>query len=286
MIVDKKQSNEYLKSMEEMKKNKIESYWDLLSILKEHPDWLEELRKLVLTDELLALPKKFDEFVKRYEQFIEKDFKPLQHTVEKQGNDIEELKSDVRVLKEDVAVLKEDVAVLKKDVAVLKEDVAMLKEDVALLKKDVAILKEDVAGLKNDVGSLKGDNFERKVREKAPSYFGKLILKCKLIDTVELANIIDDAMLNNKAIITDDERDDALRIDVVATGYLRHNKEKKVFLAAEVSVVVDETDVVRASRRAKIIEKGLGVPGIPVVIGMECTEKAKEVAEELQVVLI
>jgi len=223
MIVDKTSSDAYFKTMEEMKKTKIKSYWDLLSVLKEHPDWLEELRKLILTEELLALPKKFDEFVKRYESFIENEFKPLKATVEKQGN---------------------------------------------------------------DVGSLKGDNFERKVKEKAPSYFGKLILKCRLIDTIELANSIDDAILNKKATITDDERDDALKIDVVVTGFLRHNKEKKVFLAAEVSIVVDKTDVERAARRTKIIEKCLGIPGIPVVIGDEYTDGAKKAAEELQVIMI
>ena len=244
MIVDKTSSDSYFKSMEEMKKTKIDSYWDLLSVLKEHPDWLEELRKLVLTDELMALPKKFDEFVKRYESFIQNEFKPLKETVKEQGKDIK------------------------------------------ILKEDVAVLKEDVAGLKNDVGNLKGDNFERKIREKAPAFFGKLILKCKLIDNQELANRIDDAILNNEAIITDAERDDALKVDVVVTGILRNNKEKKVFLAAEVSVVVDKMDVERAARRTKIIEKCLGIPGIPVVIGNEYTEGAKEAAEELQVIII
>ncbi|MEJ5363339.1 MAG: hypothetical protein WBK20_08675 [Spirochaetota bacterium] len=284
MIVDKTSSREYLETMEEMKKAKIKSFWDLLSILKEHPDWLEELRKLVLTDELMQLPKKFDEFVKRYENFIENEFKPLKATVEKQGNDIEVLKSDVKVLKEDVAVLKEDVAVLKEDVAILKEDVAILKEDVAILKEDVAILKQDVGVLKSDVGDLKGDNFERKVRENAPSYFGKLILKCKLIDKIELANVCDDAL--EAGIITDDERDDALLCDVVVTGVLRHNKEKKVLLVAEVSVVVDKADVERAARRTRVIEKCFNIPGIPVVIGKECTEGAKAIADELQVVIV
>jgi len=279
MIVDKTSSDSYFKSMEEMKKTKIKSYWDLLSVLKEHPDWLDELRKLVLTDELMALPKKFDEFVKRYESFIENEFKPLKETVKEQGKDI-------KVLKEDVAILKEDVAILKEDVAILKEDVAILKEDVAVLKEDMTVVKKDVAGLKNDVGNLKGDNFERKVREKAPAFFGKLILKCKLIDNQELANRIDDAILNDEAIITDNERDDALKVDVVVTGILRHDKEKKVFLAAEVSWVVDKMDVERAARRTKIIEKCLGIPGIPVVIGNEYTEGAKEAAEELNVVII
>ena len=41
-----------------------------MEVLKEQPQWLEELRKLVLTKELLALPS-------RFERFVEQDFRPL-----------------------------------------------------------------------------------------------------------------------------------------------------------------------------------------------------------------
>ena len=250
MIVDKTTTDSYLTdSMEEMKKAKIRSYFDLISILRDHPDWLDELRKLILTEELINLPKKFDEFVKQYQNFIENEFKPLKQTVQKQG-----------------------------------EDIAVLKEDVAVLKEDVAVLKQDVGVLKSDVGDLKGDSFERKVRERAPSYFGKIIRKCKLISHIELANILDDAL--DAGIIGDDERDDALLCDVVVTGALRNNKERKVLIVAEVSVVVDKQDVERAASRTKVIEKCMGLPGIPVVIGKEHTEGALKRADELQVIVI
>ena len=250
MIVDKTTTDSYLTdSMEEMKKAKIRSYFDLISILRDHPDWLDELRKLILTEELINLPKKFDEFVKQYQNFIENEFKPLKQTVQKQG-----------------------------------EDIAVLKEDVAVLKEDVAVIKEDVGVLKSDVGDLKGDSFERKVRERAPSYFGKIIRKCKLISHIELANILDDAL--DAGIIGDDERDDALLCDVVVTGALRNNKERKVLIVAEVSVVVDKQDVERAASRTKIIEKCMGLPGIPVVIGKEHTEGALKRADELQVIVV
>ena len=243
MIVDKTTTDSYLTdSMEEMKKAKIRSYFDLISILRDHPDWLDELRKLILTEELINLPKKFDEFVKQYQNFIENEFKPLKQTVQKQG------------------------------------------EDIAVLKEDVAVLKEDVGVLKSDVGDLKGDSFERKVRERAPSYFGKIIRKCKLISHIELANILDDAL--DAGIIGDDERDDALLCDVVVTGALRNNKERKVLIVAEVSVVVDKQDVERAYSRTKIIEKCMGLPGIPVVIGKEHTEGALKRADELQVIVV
>ena len=250
MIVDKTTTDSYLTDrMEEMKKAKIRSYFDLISILRDHPDWLDELRKLILTEELINLPKKFDEFVKQYQSFIENEFKPLKQTVQKQG-----------------------------------EDIAVLKEDVAVLKEDVATLKQDVGVLKSDVGDLKGDSFERKVRERAPSYFGKIIRKCKLISHIELANILDDAL--DAGIIGDDERDDALLCDVVVTGVLRNNKERKVLIVAEVSVVVDKQDVERAYSRTKVIEKCMGLPGIPVVIGKEHTEGSLKRADELQVIVV
>ncbi|MEM3423122.1 MAG: hypothetical protein QXE51_00985 [Nitrososphaeria archaeon] len=226
---------------------KIETFEDLLKALKERPDWLEELRRIILTEELISLPQKFEKFRKE-------EFQPLKEKVDK---------------------IEQDVAILKQDVAILKQDVALLKQDVALLKQDVALLKQDVA-------DLKGDNFERKVRERAPSYFGKLIRKCRLISSQELADILDDAMDNE--IISESERDDALNADVVVTGFLKHDK-KKVVLVTEVSIKIDKTDVEKAFARAEVIGKAMNFPAIPVVIGKEFTEGAKTRAEELKVIL-
>jgi cell division protein FtsB len=284
---------------------KIETFEDLLKALKEKPEWLEELRRIILTEELIALPQ-------RFHTFVEHEFKPLKQKVDKIEQDVAVLKEDVAILKEDVAILKKDVAVLKEDVAVLKEDVAVLKEDVAILKKDVAVLKEDVAVLKqdvavlkedvavlkqdvailkheikvlkDDVANLKGDNFERKVREKAPAYFGRLIKRCRTMSLEDLADYLEEAV--EKGIITEEEKNSALNIDVVVTGFLKTDKDKRVVLAGEVSVKVDRIDVERAYERASVIGKALGLPAIAVVIGEEETEGALTRADELGVVLI
>jgi cell division protein FtsB len=284
---------------------KIETFEDLLKALKEKPEWLEELRRIILTEELIALPQ-------RFHTFVEHEFKPLKQKVDKIEQDVAVLKENVAILKEDVAILKKDVAVLKEDVAVLKKDVAVLKEDVAVLKKDVAVLKEDVAVLKkdvavlkedvavlkqdvailkheikvlkDDVANLKGDNFERKVREKAPAYFGRLIKRCRTMSLEDLADYLEEAV--EKGIITEEEKNSALNIDVVVTGFLKTDKDKRVVLAGEVSVKVDRIDVERAYERASVIGKALGLPAIAVVIGEEETEGALTRADELGVVLI
>lgn len=206
---------------------KIETFEDILKALRERPDWLEELRRIVLTEELIALPQKFEKFRKE-------EFQPL------------------------------------------KEQVDKIEQDVAILKQDVTVLKQDVADLKDD-------NFERKVREKAPSYFGRFIRRCRVITSEELANILDDAMDNG--LISEKERDDALNIDVVVTGILKHDRKKTVVLVTEVSIKADRTDVERASERAKVIEKAMKPPAIPVVIGKEFTEGAETRAKELEVIL-
>jgi hypothetical protein len=89
----------------EMKEYPVLTFADILIALKSHPDWLEELRKIILTTELLELPRKFEELLKR----------------------VDKIEKDVEILKQDVAVLKQDVAVLKKDMAYLKGEFGRFK---------------------------------------------------------------------------------------------------------------------------------------------------------------
>ena len=234
---------------------RVETFQDIVRILRERPEWLEEMRRLILTDELLALPKRFD-------SFLTDEFTPL--------------KQDVEVLKQDVAVLKQDVAVLKQDVAVLKQDVAILKQDVAVLKQDVAILKQDVA-------ELKGAEFERRVRERAPAYLGKLVRRCKTLSFEEVAELLEDAV--EKGAISEEEKAKVLNLDAVATGVSKV-EGKKTLLALEVSLKVKIDDVERAAERATILGRAGNLPGIGVVIGKEVSKKALRKAEELKVVAI
>lgn len=39
----------------------VSDFRDLVHLLDQHPDWREELRRLVLTDEVLSLPKTMHE---------------------------------------------------------------------------------------------------------------------------------------------------------------------------------------------------------------------------------
>jgi DNA-binding transcriptional regulator/RsmH inhibitor MraZ len=71
------------------------------------------MRAIILSEELLSLPARFN-------KFLREEFRPLKEKTAKIEKDIEVLKADVKVLKQDVAVLKEDVRGLKVDVGSLK----------------------------------------------------------------------------------------------------------------------------------------------------------------------
>jgi len=245
----------------QMEQYPIVTFADILRALKSHPEWLEELRKIILTTELLELPKKFDELLKR----------------------VEKIESDVEILKQDVAILKQDVAILKQDVVVLKQDVAVLKQDVAILKQDVEILKKDVAYLKGEFGRFKGKDFERTIREKYYAYFGKLLRKTKLIQFEEILPILDDA--EEKGLITEEQRDSLLRLDIIVKGQIK-STQKPVVLAVEVSYSLYKDDIERAIERAEILAQLLKEEVIPTVVSAETQEDAEKLADEKGVLLI
>lgn len=233
--------------IEEAKKYPLFTFADILLALKAHPEWLEELRKLILTAELLELPKRFEELVQR------------------------------------VAKIEKDVEILKQDVEILKKDVEILKQDVAVLKKDVAILKSDMAYVKGEVGRLKGKDFEREVREKYYAFFGKILRKSKLIPIPELLPLLEEA--EERGLITEEQFDSFLKIDLVIEGQIKATK-KPVVLAVEVSFSLYEEDIDRASSRADILAQLLKKEVIPTVVFVEAKNEILQKAEDKGILLI
>ncbi len=226
----------------------INTIEDLERILRENPEWRERIRSLILEEELRRLPA-------RFERFVEEEFRPL---------------------RADVEVLKEDMKVVKGDVEVLKSDVEVLKSDVGILKKDVGVLKVDVA-------KLRGESFERKVRENAPAFLGRVIRRLRPIDKFTLADILDDAI--DSGLIDEDMKDFALKVDFAGKGRLKETG-KEVHVALEATLTLYPEDVEKVFKRAMIISKAVGQETIPVVVYLNAKEEALSLAEEIGVLAV
>ena len=147
---------------------------------------------------------------------------------------------------------------IEKDIAELKVDVAQLKEDVTQLKEDVAELKEDVGELKNDVGTIKGIILENTLHRRLSSeiYHPLQLRRPRLIQSPmqhpgeEFIDLIDDAVLDGRISSENKTRID--KTDFIIRAQ-RRSERTVVWIVAEVSNRVGESDIVRARESADLL---------------------------------
>ncbi len=225
----------------EMDQTSVISLGDIYRALKAHPQWALELRRVLLSADLLELPARFEEFAKE----VKEQFKKIDERFEQVDKRFEQV--DKRFEQVD-------------------KRFEQVEERLDRLEKDVEELKRDVAQLKIDVADLKGDNFERKVRERAHAYFGRFFLKVKVIPGETWLEVLDEAV--SQGIITWEERNYALDLDVLIRCR-KKEEPRELLLAVEASVSAYEKDAERALKRAEIFSKVFQMETIPVVIAQE-----------------
>jgi len=219
----------------------VDDFRDLLEIIRTMPEWKEALRRELLGEELLSLPGLVRDLIKAIEEMNKRLYR------------------------------------VEQDVEVLKADVKVLKADVEVLKADVEVLKADVGVLKTDVASLKGDSLERKYRERPFVYFRRILRKPRLLTDSEVDDLLSQAQADG--VLSEADVEEISRLDAIVRGR-RISDDSVAYLAVEASVKIDDRDVERAVRRAKLLEKIPGVAALPVVAGEKLTpEGAKELKQ-------
>ncbi len=220
---------------------------DLLLLLEEHPEWRAELRRHVLTDELLELP------------------------------------ALVRQLAEAQARTEERLAGLTARVEALVEAQARTEQRLVALAEaqtgterrlaELVLLQNRMA---TELDELRGEALELRYRAKAGSYFSRLARRLRVLDPGALADQLDDAVLAGQ--LEDAERDAILEANIVLTGKRRQD-QADVYIVVEVSTTIDPHDAERAADRAALLER-LGRPVIPAVAGAALTAEGARRARE------
>jgi hypothetical protein len=219
----------------------VNDFRDLLEILRTMPEWKEALRRELLGEEILELPRLVRELIKAVEEMSKRLYR------------------------------------VEQDVEVLKADVEVLKADVGVLKADVEVLKADVGVLKTDVATLKGDSLERKYRERPFVYFRRIVRKSKVLTDSEIEELLSQAQANGA--LSEADVDEISRLDVIVRGR-RITDDSVAYLAVEVSAKIDDYDVERAVRRAKLLAKIPGVVAIPVVAGEQLAPEGRRALKQ------
>lgn len=220
---------------------------DLTQLLGTHPEWLAEVRRLVLTDELLTLPglvRALAEAQVRTEQRLER-----------------------------LEVVVADLAEAQKRTELQLTELAVAQKRT---EKALAALTDAQKRTGDIVDQLLGRDLGRKYRERAGTYFSKWLKPVEVISPNDLREALE-------ARLREDEVDEVMLADVLIRGRLRQvESTPEVWLVLEVSHVIDRYDVDRAQKRATLLRQA-GYHAMPVVAGERMLEECEGPAQVGQV---
>jgi hypothetical protein len=133
----------------------VDDFHDLVRLLQERPEWRAELRRLVLTEELLALPEQ----IARFRQETEQRFADLAGAL-----------------------------------TTLTSRVDALAGRVEALTGRVDALTTQVSALASHVGDLRGESLERRYQTRVYAYFAPLLRRPHVLTPDETVALLEDAI--------------------------------------------------------------------------------------------
>jgi len=234
----------------------VNDFRDLIALLEARPDWRAELRRLVLSDELLRLPEEMRELVAVVRDLAEQMRRSEARLGQVEGR-LDEVEGRLGQVEGRLDKVEERLG---------QVEGRLDKVEERLDKVEVRLGR-----VENQVGDLQGNDLERRVRERPHIYLGKYVRRARLVSDDDLFALLDEAMAADR--ITKEQADDIERLDAVVEG---RTGEQKTYLAVEVSSTVSDYDVERAVRRAVALAKALQQPVRAVVIGAVVPEALRQ----------
>ena len=232
----------------------INTIEDLARLLREQPTWAEAMRALILSEDLLDLPARFERFMEaqaeynaRLTQFVEE---------QRQFNaDQQQFNVDQRQLNSE------------------------LRQVNAEQRQISADISRRLGHVEGRLGNLEGGQFERNARAKALARsivsFGfesaYVALTQDGVTDPRLTSSVDRAIGNGS--VTRDGLVNLYQADlVISAARNRH-------MVVEISITADNSDIQRARARAKILADITGGEVTPAVLTAILPEPQKEQAE-------
>ena len=181
----------------------------------------------------------------------------------------EELRREI--LTEELLQLPVRFTKMEQDVGVLKDDVAGLKDGQARIEQYVDDLRTGLAQVSGHIGRLSGNEYQawaiersrRLIRRMHRMEMGTVLHSGRPPSPTFDAEILIPAIRSGR--ITRDEADDLEDADCILR--LEDPERETIYAVVEISITVQETDRVRAARRAEVFSRVVGVEALPYVVG-------------------
>jgi type I site-specific restriction endonuclease len=281
----------------------VDDFHDFIRLIEARPEWRTELRRLVLTDELLAMPEQLAELRAHSEQqFIalaeaqqrtearltalaeaqqrtEARLTALTDAQQQTEARLTALADTQQRAETRLTTLADAQQHLETQMATLTSQVTALAEQVTTLTVQVRALARTVQTLVDDVGELKGQSLEAMYRSKGHAYFSRLLRRPHVLAPDELTALIEDA--RDRGVLSEVDARELYDIDLAVRGRSLEDSTE-VFLVVEISWGVGPYDVERAAQRAVLLSR-TGLVTMAVVAGKRILPAAATLARRTQV---
>ena len=271
----------------------VEDIRDLVRILDERPEWRTEIRRLILDGELSAVHEQIAESraaTERRLDEINREIAELRATTERHTAEIAELRAATERHTAEIAELRAATERHTAEIAELRAaterhtaEIAELRVAVERHGKEIAELRAaterhtlSIKALSVDVADLKGYGLEERYRRMAPAYFSNFMRRTRVMERHDHSRLVGDA--ESTGLLSDREASELLWLDLILRGR-RKSSGEEVYLAVEVSWTIGESDVVRAARRAALLER-IKSPALAAAAGKFLSEEVAAKARD------
>ena len=266
---------------------------EILQAMDDNPELEEALRQRILTRELLALPEQVAQLaatVAEMARVFEERLAALE--ARQDATDARFDRIDARFDRIDARFDGIDARLDGMDTRFDGIDARLDGMDarfdgIDAQLRDMTARQDTMQGQLNN---LTGTDYERRAVRRAPRlvrrYLGVQNAEVLVAINRQNGRTITD-LVNSAAMagtITEDDADDLDRADIILQGDSPDGDG--VYVVAEVSITIDETDVDRASQRARILHNASGATAHAAVIGTSISDANRERAISSRVTFI
>ena len=258
---------------------------ELLRLLETDDEFRNEVRRRVLTAELLDLPQRFAEFA----EWTRQNFATTNAAITSLQETTASLQETTAVMQEEIRELQAAVRELQAAVRELQAAVRELQVAMLTVQQEIRVIQDQVSIMQGQIGNLIGRDYERRLGPRIiPHLRGMLQTRAKRVlktpegFNLEFEDLIGDAL--DSDLITEDEYIEILLADFIigARDFTTHRET----LVVEASVTVDSSDVSRAQRRAGFVAKATQAPALAAVVGQGISAAAKDLADDKSVLFL
>ena len=233
---------------------------DFARILREHPEWRETVRGLVLGEEVSQLPQKLASFI----EATHENFRLVHERMERFETGQNEMRTEI---------------------AGIHTEIGGIHTDVDGLRTDVGGLRTDVNRLTGRVDNAVGSNYESRVekvflgiaKQRLGLSRARVLAGGRTGFSAELGDLLEDA--TDQGRITVDEFVDLNQIDFVS-ACRRDSDQTQVYFAAEISITASDSDIERVVRRSELLAKVTGRDVVPGIVSANVDAERQDLAQQ------